>query len=179
MTTFEEGNNVKLVFEFNEKWTDLLKFDEADEVRQRSQLGKSVDFIGVLSLKILYLIEAKHFQEAFLKFDLKKLTGEEPLITKDIIKKVTDSLATISHLAEQSKADKPYWQRINGFTNQQKSCTVLHLEIEGLSPLLTQSIFTITTNILKQKLSKQTPDVIVTNSNINILAPNLVVTIKD
>jgi hypothetical protein len=178
MTVFEEGKDVKLVFEFNDKWTDLLKFDDAEEVRRRAHLGKSVDFIGVLSLKICYLIEAKHFQEAYLKFDLKKLTGEEPLITKDIIKKVTDSLATISHLAEQSKDEKPYWQRINSFTNQQKSCTVLHLEIEGISPQLSQGIFTITTNILKQKLSQQTPDIIVTNSFINSLAPDLLVRIE-
>ena len=74
MTVFEEGKDVKLVFEFNDKWTDLLKFDDAEEVRRRAH--------------------------------------------------------------------------------------------------------TIITNILKQKLSQQTPNIIVTNSRINSLAPDLLVRIE-
>jgi hypothetical protein len=167
----------RLIFQFNDDWTDIIEFDKELEMRQCSHMASLIDFIGVLQNDNLWLIEVKN-ASGYMSENSNKLGGKDPVLSKTIALNVKDSLALIVGRGHTSVTKKEYWERISKLlTDNSKHINVLlWLEMDTLPRPQLLNILSVMKNQLSRKLNWLTPNVFVADiNNINPLKDILTV----
>lgn len=152
----------RLVFQFNDDWTDIIEFDKDPEIRKCSHLASLIDFIAVFKNDNLWLIEVKN-ASGYMTENWEKLKGSDPILAKTIAINMKDALALIVGRGHTSVNNKAYWERIGKMlTDNTKPINVLlWLEMDSLPRPQLNIILSTMRNQLSRKLNWLTPNVFI------------------
>lgn len=174
MTRIKEGN---LAFEFGKRWS-VFKLDEHQFYRKymdKVDETKSVDFLGILDSKELYLIEIKDFRGHRIENKEKLSTGS---LSTEFAQKIKDSLACIIggyRSSSNSEAWLPYKNLVCNKERKLKAILWLEHDLPNHSRQKEKVKASIQTKAFKTKLRWITTYVLVCNCSMNGL-PDLKVT---
>ncbi len=165
MKKIKEGN---LTFEFDDKWSDLIKFDENPDYKKIEKLDgtKAVDFLGILNNETVVFVEVKDFRGY--RIENKKRIDDGELYI-EIAQKVRDSIACIIGGCRNSTHLKEFWLRIGKFLIEGDVRIVFWLEQDRSVKLRQRSKAGLSShsNELKKKLKWLTTHTAILDRNSN------------